>query len=474
MRTDITAINARTISINGVPIAGSAAASGPYTTFDQLDADAVLYLNGTLIQGTLPPAAQVSNYGDINVLSGVSLGDTIKYGVVSTPATNAATGPLNGGSGSSTPTPTPAFTGFALNGSTNPALKTMLSRVAAGTGRGKIVVMGDSTDVGVGAGTGSSFTIGARPYRMPATLAASLSSAGVAALDRGFAGDAGMSATSSGTLTTYDPRVTYSTSVTANGGENFPGGAYLNGDNGGGNLSFVETGDTFVITYIASNSGTIAVTIDGAAPTSGPASITPGAAGGFVRYVVRAASAGQHTLTLTNGAAAPALVGVRAYTSTTSALDMIVLAAAGATTANQAAIEPTSHWYNRDALAFEAPDLTIIGPYFNDPNNSVPLQTTINNLQAIVTTAKVSGDVLLLSKYPAGGNYGANQSAANSAIKTLASSNGVACMSLFEYFGSAFTPALAARMADGIVHAKAELYAEEGDVLRRCIQAMAQ
>jgi hypothetical protein len=96
MRTDITAINARTISINGVPIAGSGNPTGPYTTFDQLDADAPLYLNGVLIQGT-PIAGQViTNYTDVNVLSGVSEADVVRYGTPSTPATNAFTGPVSG------------------------------------------------------------------------------------------------------------------------------------------------------------------------------------------------------------------------------------------------------------------------------------------------------------------------------------------------------------------------------------------
>lgn len=93
-RTDITAINAKTISINGSPVAGSAAPAGLVTTFDQLDADAVLALNGTVIQGTLSPGMSFTNFDNINVLSGVSLGDTVKYGTASTPTSGSATGPI--------------------------------------------------------------------------------------------------------------------------------------------------------------------------------------------------------------------------------------------------------------------------------------------------------------------------------------------------------------------------------------------
>lgn len=102
MRTDVSAINAKTISINEVPIAGSATpTSGLYTTFDQLDADMTLYLNGALIQGA-PYVGQVTtNYDNLNLLSGLGLADVVKYGAYSTPASNAATGPDRpiGGSG---------------------------------------------------------------------------------------------------------------------------------------------------------------------------------------------------------------------------------------------------------------------------------------------------------------------------------------------------------------------------------------
>ncbi|MES3054901.1 hypothetical protein O6V14_04595 [Sphingomonas faeni] len=121
MRTDIAAINAKTISINGVPIAGSAAPSGSVTTFDQLDADTVLAINGTVVQGTFAPGMQFSNFDNINVLSGVSLGDVVKYGTASTPATNAATGPISGFGGGVTPTPTPTPTPSNLTVANNPS-----------------------------------------------------------------------------------------------------------------------------------------------------------------------------------------------------------------------------------------------------------------------------------------------------------------------------------------------------------------
>jgi hypothetical protein len=82
-KTDVTAINAKTISVNGVPVAGSAAPSGPLTTFDQINAATVLALNGTVLQGALPAGAIFTNYDNLNVTSGVSINGVIRYGQAS-------------------------------------------------------------------------------------------------------------------------------------------------------------------------------------------------------------------------------------------------------------------------------------------------------------------------------------------------------------------------------------------------------
>jgi hypothetical protein len=367
--------------------------------------------------------------------------------------------------------------GFALNGSANTALKAAVARVANGTGRGKIVYMGDSTSVGVGAGTGPNFVVGARPFRVPAALAAALTTAGIPTLDKGITGDCGMwqtgSASASTGFSTIDPRFSAVTNVSASGDLTFAGGSYLSPPaNAAWSLSWTEQGvDTFEETFYRSNTGAVNLTIDGAAPATGPSSFTTDAGGNFVRAVVKAATVGTHTLAIgSNITTTPALRSLRAYNSAVSAMDIVVLAAAGATVAQQASMGG-SNWLARDALLFEAPDLTIIAPYFNDPNNDVPLATTLNGLQALITSAKVSGDVLLVSQYPAGGKYGQNQAAANTAIKNLAATNNVACISRYDNLGGTFA---ASNFADGLVHGTASFYASMGDLDRRCLQVMLQ
>lgn len=109
-RTDSLNINAKTISVNQVPIAGSPAPVGPWTTFDQLDADIVLALNGVVIQGTPYPGMIYTNFDNVNVLSGIGHDNTVDYGTPSTPVTNAATGPLDAAAGAYVPPTLAALT----------------------------------------------------------------------------------------------------------------------------------------------------------------------------------------------------------------------------------------------------------------------------------------------------------------------------------------------------------------------------
>lgn len=56
--------------------------------------------------------------------------------------------------------------------------KAALARVAGGTGRGKLVCIGDSTTFGEGSGTGGNGRVGCMPKSWPAKLAASLTALG--------------------------------------------------------------------------------------------------------------------------------------------------------------------------------------------------------------------------------------------------------------------------------------------------------
>jgi hypothetical protein len=82
-KTDLTAINAKTISVDGVPVPGSQFPVGPFTSLDQIDADIVLALNGMPLFGVLPAGAVYTNLDNLNVFSGISVAEIIRFGVQS-------------------------------------------------------------------------------------------------------------------------------------------------------------------------------------------------------------------------------------------------------------------------------------------------------------------------------------------------------------------------------------------------------
>ncbi|WP_375396520.1 SGNH/GDSL hydrolase family protein [uncultured Sphingomonas sp.] len=374
--------------------------------------------------------------------------------------------------------------GFVRNGATNPALKAMLARVAGGTGRGRIVFKGDSTSAGAGGSDLAADNTGARPFRPAAALAGQLSTGGIPALDNGFVGDNGMTKEGGCGLPAYDGRV-----VLANWNVypdySFAGGALLGSNSGALTFTATTSVDTFeMVLFNLSSPAVMTVLIDGAAPASivrsggmtGSANtLVAGTSGvGFCKAIVTAASAGTHTISLTsNTTDRPILRSIIAYDSAVRAIDMLVHAVNGAKSADQGYTSSPDLFYNNDALGYDAPDLTVINLGLNDGSQGVSASAYSSNLQAIVAKAKLSGDVLLVSPHPASSSFSAfaMQTGLRDAAAALAVANGIAYMDLYSYFVS--FAAVQSRLADGFVHPRGEMYAEIGQVYRRCIQAMA-
>jgi hypothetical protein len=373
--------------------------------------------------------------------------------------------------------------GFALNGSTNGALKTMVARVRAGTARGRIVWKGDSTTVGQGSGTGAPYYLaGARANRVPAVLAGLLSASGTPALDNAMVGDNGMNQAGKFPFVSYDTRF----AIGAPAGsfavfQSLPGGSYYSP--GTGVFSFTPTASVNIFEVVIYNLSANILTflIDGIAPqsividkfTGSPSATTVGntvvAAGGtgFSRAIITASTTGVHTLSCTSSASSGA--GIRSilgFASGVRAIDMLVHASLGASAAQQADIS-SEGWTNNGALAFDAPDLTIVNCGLNDMAGGVSTAAYAGSLQTIINTAKLSGDVLLV--FPHRCIAPLNNNVANYLVTAavLAASNTCAFMSLDQYFGGVVD----SRLVDG-AHGSAAFYGEVGDVLKRCISAM--
>ncbi|GGB18914.1 hypothetical protein GCM10011380_05590 [Sphingomonas metalli] len=368
------------------------------------------------------------------------------------------------------PAPLP---GFAANGATNAALRAAVARVRAGTGRGRIVWKGDSVTVGQGAGTSADphYLTGARAKRIPAVLATLLSQGGTRTLDGAVVADHAIAKLTGLSVAAYDPRIVFP----ADGwrvidAPALAGGGFWAPHSSGWQFTPEGNVDSFEVVVYQSNDETYGFAIDGKPPAGGAATLVTKADSGFVRHVLKAADSGSHTLTITGAQGHGALRSVAAYAAGAAALDMSVHAALGARTAQQAATG--SGWSNREALVFDAPDLTIVMLGLNDMAAAVAATDYATGLASIVEAAKASGDVLLVFPPPAAGDYNRNVVAMRDAAAGVAAKAGIAFFSLYDYYGP-FSSTLAARMADGEVHPRAEFAAEIAGLLRDALRRMA-
>lgn len=378
--------------------------------------------------------------------------------------------PVFGVTAASVPLPT----GFALNGSTNPALKAML---ASGTGR--IIFKGDSTTAGSSEDTKANAS---PPYYLGQELTGIGSTARLTALY----GNNGLNGTS---LMSYDPRWTEETNLTYAGGQAFAGGNYLNVGAGADarftpHLMYAGMATKVFRVVCYAVGGTLGIALNDAQIPSGYISFagqsgtsvsglvaTISSAGtGFTEIIITVPTAGQHNITVFAGGGAPGLIRSIEACPATPGIRILDHASAGAKSQDQAT---SGGYYNNDALGYDSPSLTIINCTLNTGTNYTPAVHK-TYLQAMIDKGKLTGDVLLVSPHEAKPAFFslATQATLRQADSEVAATNGIAYLSLADYFGS-YTAMDAAGYFVDTVHLTQAAYAIVGQVYRRCIQAMA-
>lgn len=88
-----------------------------------------------------------------------------------------------------------------------------------------------------------------------------------------------------------------------------------------------------------------------------------------------------------------------------------------------------------------APNLTIVMLGINDAQSSEAVSTYSTNIQTLITTAKLSGDVIIMSPVPSDPSLTttvAFEAAYTSTLQGFAASNNIVFMDLFHRFGGAF------------------------------------
>lgn len=276
----------------------------------------------------------------------------------------------------------------------------MLSNIATGTARGRILCVGDSTTVGAGAGTGTSGCVGARPKSYPSQLAAALSALGTPAQARSLIGAQGVA--SQVPYVQYDARASLGTGWGTSGIATLGGNGFLFTSGGGvGTLTLTETCSKFTVFYASGFSvGTATVSVDGGASLG-----TISAAGGYQlnSQTFDCGGLGTHALQINaNNNGNFLICGIVAWDDTAIGADILQAGQFGATTAPFIVADAGSApWAALAMHAAYAADLTVIELGVNDARTSLAVATYQANLGTIIAAAKAAGsDVLVLDILP--------------------------------------------------------------------------
>lgn len=258
--------------------------------------------------------------------------------------------------------------------------------VLSGVSNAKLACIGDSTT----AGTGANATLNlARQTSYPAQLAAVLTSNGVTAGRQNFFGSANL------TLSSFDSRFT---TTGSQGAVNTTLGGALQQMTGANTITWTPSTscDTWdVYSVKTGGTGAFTINVDGGstlATVSGTSSPTI-----MVKTTVSGSGA---ALNMVRSSGTCYVTGVSSYLAATKQVEVWNMGASGAKAANLAAT--TQPYSELNALAFYAPNLTILMLGINDWEASTDLSSWVANMQSVITTALISGDVVLMTPVPTG------------------------------------------------------------------------
>jgi lysophospholipase L1-like esterase len=333
--------------------------------------------------------------------------------------------------------------GVNLKASLLPNWIAVRSAVKAGTGSGKVVLIGDRTTAGYGAaGTAGSYT-NTQQVAPPAQLRRLLNAHGIPADAANLMSDSNVNTQNGVAINTYDPRVApASWTLPANNG--LCGGS-LN-TSGATVFAFtpVTAFDTIDVFYgTTGGGGTFTVDVDGGASLG---TINCNAAGDLKVQTLTCAL-GTHTINVTRASGTAYLFGICCRNSTVSRVYVQQCAHAGGG-ASTFATSFSPFGYSNIVADLDA-DLTIINLGINDWIAGTSQSTFSTNLQTIITNAKTTGDVILCTPFPSStATSMATQSGLVDVINSLAASNSVPLIDNFAIEGSYAAGNAAAHYSD--------------------------
>ncbi|TCP65680.1 SGNH/GDSL hydrolase family protein [Sphingomonas sp. PP-CE-1G-424] len=327
----------------------------------------------------------------------------------------------------------------------------------------KMAIVGDSKSFGAGAGTGAKFTINAFGSSRPSRLAALLGQQGLATRTNSWFGAGGMATLAD--VLAYDPRRT-GFSAWSGGSVSLGGAALATGNTNPGNFQPSVAVDRASIFFVQTPSqGQFTVSKGSETFTLNAANATNAIIRSEITFTTKDAS--PIVITRTAGGFVN-IVGMIAWDSATPGIEVSNFSVYGVVSGYQADV--SNPWSPLNALGYYAPDLTIINLWTNNLNTSVPLATSVADVQAIITRAKLTGDCILEWPSIAGTApaYGSDAVRAQwrASLVTLASTNGCAFVDDEALLGGRAGAVANGATADG-VHEAGWAYDVEAQTLLR-------
>lgn len=372
---------------------------------------------------------------------------------------------------------------------TLPTWRAAVARVKAGTGRGRILMIGDSTTLSEGGGNDASspYDTGAVGNSAGYVMAAGLAAGGIPTNANGFWGDGGCANYGDVAYSVFSqqfyPGGTAAAFPRSQGNQTVGGGVWniasSTAGKTGGYFTFNPGMNNTKIRLFLINSqygyGTFGVQVDSG--TANPVTVPQQPAGTDLAYTldVPTGTRGLHSVSMnrTNtGNGTLYVLGGYAFDETTPAIDVMVAGNRGSGIGNW--IIPTNSgtgWDNYGFLATLAPDLTLIVPPINDAGAVTDIGTFTNNLDALVKRMKSLGsDVVIVNAgdtNPASNNQNLRPQY-TAAMKTVAANDNVPfadMQAIYAWNATDWRDAL---------HPRKVQYAREGQYLASFLMGYAQ
>lgn len=295
----------------------------------------------------------------------------------------------------SSPIPTPQFNFTRAQFAT---WRTAVARVQGGSGRGKILCIGDSTTWGEGGGLSDAANNrkSAKLYCWPTVFAAQLASLGIPANSENLFG----SGSNTGVVSIGDLQNYYKPGFN-------PANAWgISGSTTAGGGLFLDSADTNLLTYqpainvdtfklfdiTTPTAGGINYNIDGGSNTL----LSQSPANAFRTTQIAAGSPGTHTLNVARASGNGFLAGVQAWNSAVPQFDVLNIGRGSAVAADVAlTTNPWSSLSAITALAASA-DLILIDLTINDAAANTAVAAYKASIQAIINVAVASGATVML------------------------------------------------------------------------------